>query len=121
MITCMLLLTAKEENKWVLNPVHHTSSKGLKFCKGVSPSDVESRSHSNETPTEIMLGLKSVSFSFETEKMCGQSFCRWMEEEKEVQDVILLRWEGGSKVKLVETDVQEQCALVQLMLHPAWK
>lgn len=47
--------------------------------------------------------------------MCGQSFCRWMEEEREVQgDVILLRLEGGSKVKLVETDVQEQCTLVQL-------
>lgn len=44
-----------------------------------------------------------------------------MEEEREVQDVILLRWEGGSKVKLVETDVQEQCTLAQLVLHPACK
>lgn len=45
-----------------------------------------------------------------------------MEGEREVhRDMILLRLEGGSKVKLVETDVQEQCALVQLMLYPACK
>lgn len=54
--------------------------------------------------------------------MFGQSFCRWMEEEREVQgDVILLRLEGSSKVKLVETDVQEQCTVVQLVLYPACK
>lgn len=53
--------------------------------------------------------------------MCEQSFCRRVEEEREVQDVILGRLEGGSKVKLVETDVQEQCTLVQLVLHPACK
>lgn len=40
-----------------------------------------------------------------------------MEEERDVQgDVVLLKLEGGSKVKLVETDVWEQCTPVQLML-----
>lgn len=54
--------------------------------------------------------------------MCGQGFWRWMEEGREVQgDVILLRLEGGSKVKLVETDVQEQCSLVQLVLYQVCK
>lgn len=53
--------------------------------------------------------------------MCGQTFCRGVEEKREIQDVILVRLEGVSKVKLVETDVQEQCTLVQLVLHPACK
>lgn len=45
-----------------------------------------------------------------------------MEEERDVQgDVILLRFEDGSKVNLVETDVWEQSALVQLVLYPSCK
>lgn len=39
----------------------------------MSPSDVESRSQSNETHREIMLGLKPVGFCFKTEKCVGRA------------------------------------------------
>lgn len=62
--------------------------------------NVKNRRCSNEVPVQMMLGCEQpVGFSFEIKGCVGTASVA-VEEERNVQgDVILLRFEGGSKVK----------------------
>lgn len=79
-------------------PVHHTRSNWLKFCKGVSPSDVESRSHSNETPIETMLELNRVGFSSEIGRCVGRaSGGGWKKEGRSKEMWFFWDWKVAPK------------------------
>jgi len=61
---------------------------------------VESRSQSNEIPIEMMLGHEQpVGFSFEIKGCVGAASVGGWRGRKAQGGVILLRFEGGSKVK----------------------